>query len=780
MENIGALKIRKKLSKSVLSYISEISLSQIIIFAISFIFSRASIFEVIRPFAVSFYVSVNLTGLSKVLALISLTLGNILYSNIYETLRQAISLLLFEAFSHMIFNLKERQETVFNRTGLITMVTALTGILRGIVQGLRVYDLVVSVLSAAMVFSLTIIFSPTCENFKKAYKNRVYDGRIIFSRAVLLSVFIISLRGIQVLGLDVGSVVAGIAIILIAQQRGGAEGAFAGALIGTVIAIYNIPSSLQIPGMLALAGAASGMPRKSKLMGSFLWLIVVTFFSGISVLTENMVLIYYESLAAGILYIIIPDTAKTYLGNSIAGLKNNTQVKSNNEYGQIQEAADKLFVLGKALSRISRNIEETIIEENERSSRIDWIAELVVEKLCIRCSFSDRCWRTNFVKTYRMVEKTIADLKIDETGQLEIPSWFKAKCTKAYKFFEILEAAYSLYKTENIWRKKLNESRILLARHASIVSGNVITAARRLLDTSGRDYEMEDLLLNTAVNSGIPVTSFRYNQRQGNKSYLEVSFDAKNSINYAEIDELVENSLNNKFVRVGENRRDMMGYSVIRYMKKPRCKSATGISRMSKNNDGISGDNFTFFISNEGAHINAISDGAGTGRRAEKYSRTAIQMLENLMEDGIELAQAVRLLNLYLDIRGESEKLATMDILSIDLTDGNISCYKYDAAPSFIKGKEGVTILGNEREDDSAEPVHYSSGKMEPGDIVVMVSDGVTQAFSQDGEISALQLFIDKIDTVNAQELADAVLNEAVIRSKENHDDITVLATRLW
>ena len=47
----------------------------------------------------------------------------------------------------------------------------------------------------------------------------------------------------------------------------------------------------------------------------------------------------------------------------------------------------------------------------------------------------------------------------------------------------------------------------------------------------------------------------------------------------------------------------------------------------------------------------------------------------------------MRILNLYLNMKGENERLASMDILSIDLSDGRVSSYKYDAAPSFIKNK---------------------------------------------------------------------------------------------
>ena len=187
----------------------------------------------------------------------------------------------------------------------------------------------------------------------------------------------------------------------------GCGGSLAGALIGTIISVYDIPASLQVPGMLALAGAASGMFRKSKVAGPVLWLVVVTFFSGVSVLTENMVPIYYETLAAGILFMIIPNPVKLFLGNLLSGIEKNVQVQYSHEYGQIHEAADRLFVLGKALSRVSRNIEETILDDNAEISGTDWIAEFVAEKVCARCGLSDRCWKINFVKTYKMVENHI-------------------------------------------------------------------------------------------------------------------------------------------------------------------------------------------------------------------------------------------------------------------------------------------------------------------------------------------------------------------------------------
>jgi len=780
MENITVLKDGKKIFKQLLGYVSEISFNQVVSFIICFIFSRANFFGVIKPFATALYVSARFTRMSKVAAIITITLGNALFSNYFETARQTLALLFFEAFSHLIFRLGNKNETDYSRAVLMSVVVFFTGIIRGMAQGIHLYDFVVSVLCAALVFSLAAILAPAMESFRNTQNKASAPEKVSFSKSVLLSCLIISLKGIKILNLETGFILAGIAVILIARHKGSARGALAGALIGIVIAFYDIPSSLQIPGMLALAGAASGISDKSKTLNATMWLIVTIFFSGLSSLSNNLTVIYYESLAAGVLFLVMPSPIINYLGNKLTGIKYNPRPQGSNEYGQIHEAADKLLLLSRALSRVSRNIEETVLEEEEAKSGTEWIAEMTAERVCSQCSFSVRCWKMNFVKTYKLVENAISGLKTDEYGQFEVPAWFKKSCPKYNKFFENLGTAYSLYKTENIWKEKISESRMLLARQAALISGNILAAARSMLDMSVRDREIEDAVLGMAASSKIPVTTVRYNKKQDTRPYLDVVLESRHKVNPSEIDEIVESILSSRFVRAGENRRDMMGYSVIRYMKQPRYKTVTGIARVSRTGKEISGDTYTFFISREGYHISAISDGAGSGSLAEKYSRTAIQMLENLVSDGIELGQAIRLLNLYLDLRGENERLATMDICAIDLYTGDVSFYKYDAAPSFVTGQEGVSVFSHGKRMDEENTPHYSCTSMKKGDMVIMVSDGIIEAFSEDGEITPLQRFIQNTDTVNAQHLADLILQEAVARSEGNHDDMTVLTTRLW
>lgn len=781
MENISILKRERKLSKSLAYQISDIKIPQIAAFILCFAFSRANLFGVIRPFSTAFYVSLGFCGVSKIISIFAITVANALFTNFYETIRQILALILFEILSHALFNIGGKKETLYTKSILMTFIIGFTGLMRGIVQGFHLYDFVVSLLSALLVFSFSIIISPASISFNQKKQGIIYDSKTVFSKAILLSVAIISLDGVAIWNCELGTVLAGIAIIMIARRKGSATGAMTGAVLGLVIALFDFPGSLELPGMFALAGATAGIPVKTRTSSVTLWTLVIILFSGLSVLDGGLTVKYYEALASGIIFLLLPNSFVNYLSDELAGLK-----KAENpelyETGNTHEASDKLFILGKSLSRVSRSIEESILEDEEDNNYVvQWIIEAVAEKVCNRCSMCDRCWNTYFFKTYKMVEDSLSDLKINESGQPEVPQWFKSTCTKPDKFLESLAMAHSIYKADKVWRQRLKESRLLLSRQAVVISAGIMSLARNLNDLSARDYELENRLLCVAGNKGIPVSGFRYHKGKDSKPYLEVLFEAKNKLNSKDLDDIILENVQNNLIRVGESRRDLMGYSVVRYMKKPKFKTVTGVARISKESNTISGDNFAFFITNKGYHISAISDGTGSGRQAEKYSRTAIQILESLIDDGIDINLAVRFLNLYLSMRGDNDRLATIDICAVDLTNGETSFYKYDAPPSIVKGKHTTTAIKMEGND--TEPMgisHYRSINLSGGDCVIMFSDGILETFSTTGETYGLESFIDGIDTINAQIMADTILKEAISRSDGKHDDMTVLVTKLW
>ena len=111
MESVSVLRERRKPFGNLLSQISDVKLPQLAAFLFVFIFSRGSLFGVIRPFPTAFYVSLSLNGASRIISILVITLGNAIYTDFYETVRQLLVLVLFELLSYVVFVTGSKKET---------------------------------------------------------------------------------------------------------------------------------------------------------------------------------------------------------------------------------------------------------------------------------------------------------------------------------------------------------------------------------------------------------------------------------------------------------------------------------------------------------------------------------------------------------------------------------------------------------------------------------------------------------------------------------------------
>lgn len=782
MDNASEIKARRHGFKLLLEWFGKITLFQLAATVLCFFLTRASLFEVLRPFGLSCYCAAQFAGPAKLLAIISLTAGNLVHAGFYEAIRQLAAALIFELAIHFMKLNGHARLTPLNRSLILGLTVLVTGLVKGVIQGFHVYDLIVSLLCSALAFSVSMLIQPALIPKGDITPGQyAQSGRLTTAKVILSCLIIISLRGLTLSELDLSSIMAGLMVLAFAHSRESAHGACMGACVGLVLTLYRIPGSLELPGLYALAGAAAGIPFKRRVFPVCLWTAVILFYAGLSILNGDMIFGYYSILVSGVLFLFIPSKALKTLAGYLNGPRPRQVLEDDVVRRASLEASDRLYMLGKALARVSRNVQEFLDDETENERTMaESVMEIVADRVCRRCPQCERCWGTNFMKTYKLVEKALTELKTDEAGSLEIPGWFRSICTGNERFVENLGQAFAIYKVERAWRARLNEARERIAEQAGIISGNIMSIARSIMDHRSRNYEVEESFLETAASLGIPVADIRIGPDGGSRTPVDVVCEGVHRISLDTLDNTVKSFLGGQIIRIGEMRRDMMGYSVLRYMTKPKFRTITGVARLSMEKSPVSGDSFTFFINGSGLHISAISDGAGSGKKAERYSKNTIQMLEYLMDEGMDMAFAIQLIKMYLGIRGDREILATLDVCAINLLDGSLRFYKLEAPTSYIRNREGVSEIScspdGGPDDVIGNPAVY---KVSDGDFVILVSDGVYDAFSEKGQ-STLQKFIAAIDTLNPQQMADRILTEAMLRSNGARDDMTVLVTRLW
>ena len=224
-------------------------------------------------------------------------------------------------------------------------------------------------------------------------------------------------------------------------------------------------------------------------------------------------------------------------------------------------------------------------------------------------------------------------------------------------------------------------------------------------------------------------------------------------------------------------------YETVRFLEEGGYRMLYGASRIPKKGEKYSGDNYTFCESPGNQVVMSLSDGMGSGETAARESKQVVELTEQLLETGFSPRAALKLVNTVLLLAGPEQHPATLDLSCIDLHTGVLEAMKLGAVPTFIIGEEGVEIMEAGEVPmgilSGVEPV-LMSRKLWEGDRIVMVSDGVLDALPGDDKEQAMQQYLESVEEMGPQELADQVLDFAVSFIPAPRDDMTVLAAGIW
>ena len=148
--------------------------------------------------------------------------------------------------------------------------------------------------------------------------------------------------------------------------------------------------------------------------------------------------------------------------------------------------------------------------------------------------------------------------------------------------------------------------------------------------------------------------------------------------------------------------------------QKSKYKIQIASSNATKNKSEISGDTSIQTKLHDGKYMMALSDGMGSGPRAQKSSSTVIKMLKRLLTTGFDKDISIGLINSSVNLNSNEETYATIDISVIDTYEGNIEFIKNGACPTFIKTKNKVEVV---------KAISLPAGIVENIDLVVYDKD---------------------------------------------------------
>ena len=219
-----------------------------------------------------------------------------------------------------------------------------------------------------------------------------------------------------------------------------------------------------------------------------------------------------------------------------------------------------------------------------------------------------------------------------------------------------------------------------------------------------------------------------------------------------------------------------------RFVEEGKYRLVYGVAGQPKGGETVSGDSFTFHGGLPGQVVISLSDGMGSGETASRESGRVVELVEELLGTGFSPRAALKMVNTVLLLAGGEQHPATLDLACVDLYSGVLEMMKLGAAPTFVRGEDGVELLETGELPvgvvGGLEPVLLSK-KLWEENWVILVSDGILDALPGDEKELVLREFLEGAQYGQPQQLAEDVLGFASSFG-EARDDMTVLAVRVW
>lgn len=729
---------------------------------VAFILGRAVLFNNLTPFAYAFLTAFIITeGLS--LTILVGALGSAV--NIHGFKEVSYLLANISVFGFFAFKKNQKDYTQIKAISLGTIIFfgfRAFGLLTS--KNLFFYDVIMIIFEAAVVFTATYLFSSKISNI---------------STIMVMALALAGLKDAAFFGIQIKNAISIFTVLVVAYNQGAFFGGGVGLILG-MAAYISHPEMPFILSILGVVGLLSGIFRDLGKSGAILGLLlgngIISFYInrlGTSFLSVR------EILLAALFFTFMPRNMGSKI-NQLFSLDLSIDKEYNLKKDEV--AIKKINRMADLFYNLSQTFKETANERDYHyTSEIYGLVDGIANEVCSRCYRYDTCWKGNYYNTYNNFFNLIGLVETKGIEESTYSATYKF-CSRPKEILDMVDRAVERLKLEKSWKIKLNENRLLLSEQLKGF-GNVMEAIAK--DIYGRpsfDEDMEKDLLGQLKNSRIDVKSLSVAVTPQSNYDIFVDLN-KPGQSVEKIKDTMSSYLGSTVIchsSPKDTQKKQLRFKLIRENRySAATKAALGVNSENK----ISGDSYTFGET-ENTHYAVISDGMGVGRRAKDESKTAISLLEKLMEADIDKDLALKTINSVLRARSNGEIFATLDICFVDLYSGKIQMIKTGAPATFIKKGNKVEIINSSSLPvGMLEEVDFNiyEGYIGDGDMIIMMSDGVLEAYgsAELGE-EKVRSAISHIDIVNPQAMASAIIKMAKAQGAAAKDDMTVLVTKVW
>lgn len=436
--------------------------------------------------------------------------------------------------------------------------------------------------------------------------------------------------------------------------------------------------------------------------------------------------------------------------------------------------------LSDAFFAMSQPKEKVALEE------VSVLEQEVTGKLCASCDGCAICWNENRMRRQGGIRALLYAVVNHSSKEELLHESYVDQCIQYPDMVEEAIQAFSRLELNYAWHNRLCENRYVIAQQLDAMAGLMEEWAKSRVRM---DKQYKNLMAQIAYEvreKGLLIEDFHIyedNHRLCVEGYVSSKWNGGIPVKHYLA--AVEKALK-KPMRLGKDSKTVLTQDAVllSVYEDTRFYVLQGIASEKKYDAAISGDSFSFFAMDDGNYHICLSDGMGSGSRANQESEMVVELLQKFIEAGFRKETAIKLMNSAMVLQGEENNYSTLDYAMFNLYTGEMELIKIGGAATFIKKGNKVECLDFGTLPGGADvrmEIESQKKQLQSGDFLVMVTDGVIEYLHVKNPKETLMDIIAFAETENAGILAETILQQVLIRMGGRAlDDMTVLVTGIW
>lgn len=622
--------------------------------------------------------------------------------------------------------------------------------------------------------------------FKALDSKKIFNNEEMVSMGIIISLVLAGTWGVSIKYISIMNIFGLLFVTAVGYISGSSIGGTTGVALGAIIGMTSVDMPIFIS-IFGICGLISGIFRDT---GKYFTAIScgVTFFIIQIYLGTSTNFIGIEALISLIGFILIPNKIykKLTLDFNAEDKKEDLgefymdKIKTI-YYDKINNFSDLLFNISSTLDSLVDN------DKLALKSKSSALIENLADRVCSGCNMKGICWKSEIHYTYSAFSELIQNY---QENKKDIPFEIERKCINRTSLMTNTEDIVSKYIINEMRKSSLCEGRELLANQIKNMARTVHDIGDEIHSNIYINVYLENKIRRVLDKNRVQYNSILCIKDERGRNIIKLWMKAcggKKICTKKILSHLTEATGEAMYITSENCSIDKKENTcAVTFEEVPKFHINSYAAVKCKDGEKCNGDSYSFSKLKDGTYISIISDGMGSGPQAGKESKAAVDLINQFCRAGFDKITAINTINSIMSMKfNEDEKFSTLDLCNVDLYKGNVQFMKVGAVASFLKSEDKIHLIKSKSLPigvlDKVD-VEIENKKIQNGDLIVMVSDGVLD-YNDSSLINSNWIleYLKNTKSNDPKEVACEILNEAIkLNDYKIKDDMTVLVSKVY